>query len=454
MIFDIDKQTIKDLELFPERGIDKSIFSFYDRTTTYGGQLLLLKQFNNPVSNLETLQNRQKEIHFFFENNCGIILIPRQIDFIELYLKNRRTPLKDNIIDAAYDRLSNTFSTDNDYYVISEGILFLVKLLVQLEKFIDELKSISVPVALVEDIEIIKIITDSKVIKGLLSNPPKQTKDLNFHQINKLDYFFRVKSKNQLRDLLNIVYKIDVLQTLSQLMKTDGFTLPEFDAAADPSFEVIDAFHPFITDAVENSFAFNRDSNLCFITGPNMSGKSTFLKTMGLLIYLSHLGFPVPAKKLRTTIFDGLFTTINLTDNINLGYSHFYSEVKRVKDITLKISTSKNIVVIFDELFRGTNVKDAYDASLVIITALAKIRNNFFFISTHILEVAEDLDKNDLIMFRCFESELVDQQPVSDFKIKVGISKERIGMQIIKNEKIIEILDRIVEKQIKREVQA
>jgi DNA mismatch repair protein MutS len=173
----------------------------------------------------------------------------------------------------------------------------------------------------------------------------------------------------------------------------------------------------------------------------------SFLKTIGLMIYLAHLGFPVPAKNLTVPLFDGLFTTINLTDNLNLGYSHFYSEVKRVKDLVIKINTDKKLFIIFDELFRGTNVKDAYDASLMIISALAKIRNNLFFISTHILEVAENIGYKDSIMFKCFESELINQQPVYDFKLKDGISKERIGLLIIQNESIIEMLDQIVRKQ-------
>jgi DNA mismatch repair ATPase MutS len=168
---------------------------------------------------------------------------------------------------------------------------------------------------------------------------------------------------------------------------------------------------------------------------------------MGILVYLAHLGFPVPAKKLHISLFDGLFTTINLTDNLNLGYSHFYSEVKRVRDLVIKINTDKKLFIIFDELFRGTNVKDAFDASLMIISALAKIKKNLFFISTHILEVAESIDNKDSIMFKCFESELINQLPVYDFKLKEGISSERIGLLIIKNEKIIEILDEIVRKQ-------
>jgi DNA mismatch repair ATPase MutS len=180
-----------------------------------------------------------------------------------------------------------------------------------------------------------------------------------------------------------------------------------------------------------------------------MAGKSTFLKTMGLMVYLAHLGFPVPAKSLKTTVFDGLFTTINLADNLNLGYSHFYSEVHRVKEIVVKINTEKNLFVIFDELFRGTNVKDAFDATFMIISALAKIQGNLFFISTHILEVAEELEHQDSIVFNCFESELVDQVPVYDYKLKKGVSKERIGIFIIKQERIVEILEHIAEKQAK-----
>jgi len=177
---------------------------------------------------------------------------------------------------------------------------------------------------------------------------------------------------------LNIVYKIDVLQTFAKIVKMDGFSLPEYVTDKNPVFEVTEGFHPFLESPISNSFSFKRNSSLCFLTGPNMSGKSTFMKTMGLMIYLSHIGLPVPAKHFKTSIFDGLFTTINLTDSLNLGYSHFYSEVKRVKDIVIKINSKRNLFIIFDELFRGTNVKDAYDASLMIISALAKIRDNFF----------------------------------------------------------------------------
>jgi DNA mismatch repair protein MutS len=443
MTFDLDKQTIRDLELFPEKRNDKSILSVYNRTATIGGRELLNEIFSSPVSDPGILQSRKDEINFFVNYDCFFKLNSGQLDYIEWYLRNQRIPLKDNIIDAAYDSVRNKLKPDIDYHTISEGILHILRLLNKLDLFIEETNSLKVTSMLSTDLGKFKIFIDSKELKKALH----QSADLGFSQINKLDCFFRKSHKVPFRELLDFVYKIDLLQTLSQLIKKDAFTLPIYCTDVKSRFEVIDAIHPLLSDAVSNSFTFISGSNLCFITGPNMSGKSTFLKTMGVMLYLAHIGFPVPAKSLTTSLFDGLFTTINLTDNLNLGYSHFYTEVKRVKDLVTKMNSEKNLFIIFDELFRGTNVKDAYDASLMIISSLAKIRDNFFFISTHILEVAENLIDKDSIMFRCFESELIEEQPVYDYKLKEGISKERIGLLIIKNENIMEILEEIVRKQ-------
>jgi DNA mismatch repair protein MutS len=447
MLFDIDKQTERDLNLFQDRSSDKPIFSIYSHTATKGGQEMMNKLFRTPVSDIELLQGRKDEINFFFAHDCVLKLKSRHLDFIEHYLNIDRIPLRNNIIDATFNGIINKLSENGNYWIISNGILHTVWLLNDLKIFINDTISFSLPETLKEDFDRIENFVELNILTKILIDRPENIKDLTFSQINNLDNLLRASKKNLFRELLSIVYKIDVLQTLSRMMKNDGFTLPEYSSESQPVFEVCDAFYPLLASPVPNSFTFNYDTNLCFITGPNMAGKSTFLKTMGLMIYLSHLGFPVPAKHMKTTVFDGLFTTINLADNLNLGYSHFYSEVQRVKEIVLKINSERKLFVIFDELFRGTNVKDAYDGSLMIISALAKIKGNLFFISSHILEVAENLENKDSILFNCFESELIDQTPIYDFKLKDGVSKERIGMIIIKHENIMEILDTVIEKQ-------
>src|SRR5690606_22498725 len=172
------------------------------------------------------------------------------------------------------------------------------------------------------------------------------------------------------------------------------------------------------------------------------------MKTPSGKPYLAHLGFPVPAKSMKTTVYNGLVTTINLSDHIDKGYSHFYSEVNRIKEAAQMISERKRMFVIFDELFRGTNVKDAYDASLLITEAFAQIRASSFCISTHITEVAEKLLHEENILFRFFDVNIVGSVPNYTYKLQNGVSHERLGMLIIKNENILELLALTQDKQL------
>lgn len=448
MPFKVDKQTIKDIEIFAEKRGNHSVFSFYNQTVTKGGESLLYEIFKAPGSDIEFLENRKNEIKFFFDNGCYLKLNSRSIDFIEFYLNSRRVPLKANIIDATVNAISNKVIPNSDYYTITEGIIHISQLLVDLDIFIKEVKSCNIAGSIRNHLEEIEVFLKSKPIKKLIEDPPGKAKDLNYNQINKLDNHFRLKEKESFRNLLVIVYEIDFLQTMAGLMKSKGLTLPDYEVSQKSVFKVVDSFHPFLAEPVKNSFGFKNNFNLCFLTGPNMSGKTTFLKTMGLLVYLSHIGLPVPAREFRTSIYEGLFTTINLSDDLNLGYSHFYAEINRIKDIAINISSTDNLVIIFDELFRGTNVKDAFDASYSIISTLSKIRNTRFFISTHILEVAEKLGNSNSIIFKCFESEMIDQNPEYTYIIKDGISSERVGMMILKKENIIQILNDVIKKQI------
>jgi DNA mismatch repair ATPase MutS len=451
MIFKTDSQTIRDLELFGERKNQSSVFSIYNCTKTRGGQDLLYRIFNSPVSDIEFLENRRDEIRFFAENDCRLSLNPRSVDYIEYYLNIRRVPLKANILDATVAGLSNKINPDNDYFVITESIIHIAQLLADLKGFIGRAREHTLTRTFGSHLEEVESFCRAKAIVRLIGNQPKKAQDLGYNQINKYDNYFRVKDKEAFRNLMTVVYEIDLLQSMAGLVMSGGFSLPEYVSSPEPVFIVSDSFHPFLDKPVRNGFEFKGTANLCFLTGPNMSGKSTFLKTMGLLVYISHCGLPVPAREFKTSVMGGLFSTINLADNINLGYSHFYAEVSRVKEIaSLLLNRDRNLVIIFDELFRGTNVKDAFDASLGIIDSLSRIRNNFFFISTHILEVAENLGDRESILFRCFESELVNHHAVYDFRLKEGISSERVGMKILERENVMSILDKAIVEQSKK----
>jgi DNA mismatch repair ATPase MutS len=280
---------------------------------------------------------------------------------------------------------------------------------------------------------------DFKFIHGLFLK-----KKLSAVDIAKADHLFRYLGYGRLKALLDIVYQLDVFTSVGIMAKSKGFSFPVINKTGEQVLKLQGVFHPFIKDAVANDVAFNHDKNVCFVTGANMAGKSTFLKAVGISVFLSQLGFPVPAAYMETSVFEGLITTINLSDNIISGNSHFYSEVTRVKYVATKMSGTQNMLVIFDELFRGTNVKDAYDASLAIISAFSKLRKSFFIISTHIVEVAHELSAIENINFRYLETIFDNDVPTYNFLLKDGITEERLGMWIVKNEGIVEIIEEIV----------
>lgn len=153
------------------------------------------------------------------------------------------------------------------------------------------------------------------------------------------------------------------------------------------------------------------------------------------------MGFPVPAKTVTFSVKEGIYTSINVPDDLNMGYSHFYAEVLRVKKIAEEVSVPKNLVVIFDELFKGINVKDAYDATLAVSEVFAEHLNCFFVISTHIVEVGEVLgQRTNNVQFTYMPTEMQGKIPVYTYRAQEGISSDRHGMMIIENERILEII--------------
>ena len=447
MTFRIDRQTESDIELFSENQRIPSLFGFYNRTKTIGGQQLLYKIIRTPFSNKSFLENRKAEINFTLKLDQSLNLNKRQFDFVEYYLKNRHLPLKNNIIDAIRDSIAYKLKPSNDYYVIREGILYLVNILNDFRKYCENAQESNPPDSLKDVMSNALELLNNKAILGIFRNVPRDSKKIKPKQINLLDNFFREKRRHELRSVLDTIYRIDVLQSHCELIRNEKFCLPEYSEGDNPVFQALECKHPLLKNPITNSIELDSKRSLCFITGPNMSGKSTFLKTIGILTYFAHLGIPVPAKRLIIPILNGLFTTINLPDSLNQGLSHFLVEVNRVKELSLAIRDNQYLVIILDELFRGTNVKDAFDGTLMVVKTLSKIKGAFFFISTHILEVAESLSESNSISFVCFESILNDNSPNYDYKLKNGITSERVGMQILNNEKIEEILNEIIRNQ-------
>jgi DNA mismatch repair ATPase MutS len=268
---------------------------------------------------------------------------------------------------------------------------------------------------------------------------------LSFFKLSSCDHLLRATMKTELQSLMEIIYELDVYITVSKCASDNSYGYAKALPAEKHVFKAEELKHPLLKNAVGNTISMTQDSNMVFLTGANMAGKSTLMKTIGISFFLAHLGFPVAAKNMEFSVKEGLCSSINTPDNLSMGYSHFYAEVMRVKKVAEEVAAGQNMLVIFDELFKGTNVKDAFDATHAVTESFAAYNNCFFIISTHIIEVGEALKAEcNNIQFKYLPTILQGTVPRYTYTLNEGITSDRQGMMIIENEGILELLNHTV----------
>jgi DNA mismatch repair ATPase MutS len=255
------------------------------------------------------------------------------------------------------------------------------------------------------------------------------------------DHLLRTRLRSELETVRSVLSELDVYIGVGNLARANGWGYAKALPPADNIVWIEGLRHPAVSNAVGNSVVLGKDTNMLFLTGANMAGKSTFMKAFGVSVYLAHMGFPVAATEMAFSVRDGLFSSINVADDLSQGHSHFYAEVLRVKKVAQAVAEGKRLVVLFDELFKGTNVKDAYDGTLAVTDAFSRYRRCAFIISTHIVEAGEALRKRrDNLRFAYLPTVLENGRPRYPYILQEGIAADRVGMMIIENEGILDII--------------
>lgn len=212
--------------------------------------------------------------------------------------------------------------------------------------------------------------------------------------------------------------QLEASASLALLYKYQTQTFPEL--TDEPILEFNEIYHPLIekTQVVANDFTFDSSTHLNLITGSNMAGKSTFLRTVGVNHILMQMGAPVFAKSYKSFPFF-LISSIRVSDSLESGFSYFYAEVLRLKQILETTKNQKNTFYLIDEIFRGTNNRERYLGSLSLIQALAESSAKGF-ISTHDLELTHIADKNSKVKNVHFKDEVSKEKLVFTYKIQSG----------------------------------
>ncbi|WP_170215516.1 MutS-related protein [Flavobacterium flevense] len=235
--------------------------------------------------------------------------------------------------------------------------------------------------------------------------------------INKI---LKLKSEQKIEMFWEDLFLFESYCSISMAIKNKNFSFPIF---GNKEISLNDFYHPLLKNPIKNNFT--TFSNVIVLNGPNMSGKSTFLKSISLCIYLGNLGLAIPASKGIIPFFTDFSIGINKRDTILSGYSHFMTEVINLKDVVLKAEEGKRCFAVFDELFSGTNVEDALEICKTTINGVNRYTDSYFFISTHIQELRDSISDNIVTFY--LDCALVNDTPTFTYQLKKGWSDIKVG---------------------------
>jgi len=289
-----------------------------------------------------------------------------------------------------------------------------------------------------------------KKIIRISSAASSQNNELVWMLLNLLvpwDLYFSKKLQDFKHDLapklnqwLRCYYHLEGLSSMANFAWLNDdyiFSLPMEDNAS-PVFEAQELGHPLIKkeNKVGNNVSIESIGDIQLITGSNMAGKSTYLRTVGINLSLCYAGAPVNASSLETVLFR-LFSSINVTDSLDEGLSHFYAEVKRLRALIEELESSHPHPLFFmvDEIYRGTNNRERLTGSEAFLKHVAD-RNGVGLVSTHDLELAQLEEEISTLSNWHFEETIENGKMRFEYKLKAGPCPSTNALKIMKMENL------------------
>jgi DNA mismatch repair ATPase MutS len=267
------------------------------------------------------------------------------------------------------------------------------------------------------------------------------TKQTKYSELSQLSYKVRREMKNMIYRLVNSYARLDAWHAMAIATITNKWVFPELLSARPVRFEATGITHPLLRQPISYDTSFDNDRNFLLLTGANMSGKTTFMRALGVNALLAHLGMGVAATSLRISFLQGIITNMQTEDNIVKGESYFFAEVQRMKQTAEKLSHRQPHLVLMDELFKGTNVHDAYECTKAVVEGLLHHPTHLMILSTHLYEVAQQFRDNKGIQFSYFVTNLGTLGNYEfTYQLRSGISNDRIGYLILQQEGVIDLL--------------
>jgi DNA mismatch repair protein MutS len=437
---EIDKISYNDLSLFSSEE-EFSVFHKLNFARTVGGKEWLRKLFSEPLNSLDKIRTTQQILQLIIqkEKDWPLDISNGTIMVIEKFYESNidAVPENPNALSAFTYKLFHS----PDYSLVKYTVSHFADFTRGFSRIFGFFADMSLPPQLKLYIDRAKGLLQPAIIQRLMALEPKAK--LSPAQSLEFGHFLLYRFKDPALELVNIFSLLDAYYSMAVAVQRFNLSFPQFIEADTPDINAKGLYHILLQQPVSYDVEMNRESNFLFLTGANMAGKSTFIKAVGTAVFLAHIGMGVPATEMRLTLFDGLLSNIQVSDNIMRGESYFFNEVQRIKNTIIKINDGRKWLVLIDELFKGTNVEDAMKCSTTVIEGLIRITNSLFILSTHLYEIGEGLKKYPNISFKYFETTVAEDQLYFSYQLKNGISNDRLGYLILKREKVVEMLEKL-----------
>lgn len=438
-VLNLDGPTLKDLEIFESESGGQTLFDLCNQSRTEGGARILRQRMSAPWSSPDRIRETQNSLTFILEHRSAFNKLPSAYATgrVEHYAQDiLPIVIHDNSLEFALNAFSLWANHDTHYRSIVRGVQVTCRLVQGLREFIAQEELQSPTGELVQIFEEIQTLLDRP---GLAMVPTQEYGGWAF-KILRLDQDFRIHEKVTVSRLLALIHEIDALAAMADVTGDNNYVIPNVEEG--PMRVVAEGLvHPLLPQAVANPVDINQEQRVLFLTGPNMAGKTTYLRAFATSLYLAHLGMGVPASQFSFVPAERLFSSISLSDDLSSGISYFRAEALRVKAIATSISEGHRVVAIMDEPFKGTNVKDAFDASRAILERFSTKEECLFMFSSHLIELSEDISDTGKIDCRYFEAEEGEGKLRFDYLLRPGVSSQRLGMRVLREEGVFELLD-------------
>jgi len=252
---------------------------------------------------------------------------------------------------------------------------------------------------------------------------------------------WKLKNKTFLKSWAEVVSEFEVINSFAGFCYSNpSYTFPEITKKNNyVHFELLG--HPLINSnkRVCNNFHSEGQGDVIMITGSNMGGKSTFLRTVGVNLVLSLAGAPCCTQYGQISNLK-LFTGMRTQDNLKEGISSFYAELNRIEKMLKHIESNQNVFFLLDEMFKGTNSEDRHKGGFSLIKQISKL-NTSGIIATHDIELAKLSENKMLVKNHSFNSEIKDNTMIFSYELQQGICNDFNASALMKKSGIKIISD-------------